>query len=124
VTEPRPARVRVTGPARVSTNRRPRASEIDDETTLGGVLISSLLRTQLRLALTTLAPLAALAVGLPLVFHLWPGLAGVRLVGVPVSWVVLGVLVYPLLFALGWRFVRRAERHEREFADLVETADR
>ena len=35
----------------------------------------------------------------------------------------LGVLVYPLLLGLGW-FVRRAERNERDFADLVREADR
>ena len=36
----------------------------------------------------------------------------------------LGVLVYPLLLGLGWVFVRRAERNERDFADLVRGADR
>ncbi|PVG82407.1 hypothetical protein DDE18_13145 [Nocardioides gansuensis] len=119
-----PVRVRVTGPPRHTTRRRARTREIDEETALGAVLISSLLRTQLRLAMMVLLPLLVVAAGLPLAFHLWPALAGIRLLGVPVPWLVLGVLVYPFLLLLGWQYVRRAERHEREFAELVEIADR
>jgi len=126
MTEQRPERVRVTGPRRapgLASGARPRAREIDEETVLGTVLMGSLLRAQLRLALVALLPLMVLAGGLPLAFHLAPGLAGLRVLGVPVPWVILGVLVYPMLFGLGWFFIRRAERHEAEFADLVELAD-
>ena len=119
MSEPRPERVRVTGPPRLTTRIRARTSEIDEETVLGTVLMGSLLRAQLRLAFTTLAPLVVLAAGLPLLFHLAPGFADFRIVGVPVPWLVLGALVYPLLFGLGWFFVRRAERHESEFTELV-----
>ncbi len=119
MSETKPERVRVTGPSRRTTRARARAREIDEDTVLGTVLMGSLLRAQLRLAALTLAPLIALALGLPLVFHLAPALADVRLAGFPVAWLVLGVLIYPMLWVLGWSFVRRAERHEREFADLV-----
>ena len=37
----------------------------------------------------------------------------------PVTWIVLGGLVYPLFVLLAWRYVRRAERNERDFADLM-----
>jgi hypothetical protein len=30
------------------------------------------------------------------------------------------VLVYPFLLVVGWQYVRRVERNERDFADLVE----
>ena len=120
MSESKPERVRVTGPPRLTTRTRARTREIDEDTVLGTVLMGSLLRAQLRLAALTLAPVIVLAMGMPLVFHLAPQLADVRVMGVPVAWLVLGVLIYPLLFALGWSFVRRAERHEREFADLVE----
>ena len=36
---------------------------------------------------------------------------------------ILGVLVYPWLVLLGLRFVRRAERNERDFALLLEVLD-
>jgi hypothetical protein len=124
VTEGAPERVRVTGPARRAGPRRPRTSEIDEQTLLGSVLLGSLLRSQLRLALVTLLPVAAFAAGVPLAFHLAPGLADVRLLGVPLPWVVLGGLVYPFLIGLGSFYVRRAERNERDFAELVEIAER
>lgn len=119
-----PSRVRVTGPARRRTPApATRAREIDAGTRLGVVFMRSLLREQLRLALGVLAALG-LGVGLlPLLFHLVPGLAQHHVLGVPLPWLLLGVLVYPYLVLLGWIYVRRAEANERDFAALVEEAD-
>lgn len=118
-----PERVRVTGPPRHPTRRRARAREIDDQTALGGVLMGSLLRAQLRLAFGLLLPVAVVALGLPLTFHLWPTLAEIEVLRVPVAWLVLGFGVYPTLALLGWVYVRRAERNERDFAELLEIAE-
>ncbi|GAB3200001.1 hypothetical protein GCM10027062_18230 [Nocardioides hungaricus] len=118
-----PERVRVTGPPRRRTPAA-RTSDIDDETRLGGVYLGSLLREQLRLALGILLALVLLVGTLPLAFHLWPGLAAVDLLGVPLPWLLLGVVVYPTLLGLGWAYVRRAERNERDFAELVGEVDR
>ena len=123
MTEPRPVRVRVTGPPRRPGRIRPRTHEIDEETVLGTVLMGSLLRAQLRLAVLTLLPLAALAVGVPLFFRFAPGAADARVLGVPLPILVLAGLVYPLLIALGLAFVRRAERHEAEFVELVGSSE-
>jgi putative solute:sodium symporter small subunit len=124
VTASPPERVRVTGPPSRAGARRPRTRDIDDQTLLGSVLVGSLLRSQLRLAMVTLVPLLVFAAGVPLVFHLAPWLADVRLGGVPLSWIVLGGLVYPFLVLLGRFYIRRAERTERDFAELVEIAER
>jgi hypothetical protein len=86
--------------------------------------MGSLVRSQLRLAMATLLPVLAFAAGVPLAFHLAPGLADVRLLGAPVAWLVLGVLVYPLLVLLGRFYVRRAERNEQDFAELVDITER
>ncbi len=115
----RPARVRVTGPDR-RPRPGPRTGDIDEETPLGAVFLDSLLREQLWLALRILALLTLSVGSLPLVFHLAPSLGDIRLLGVPVAWLVLGVLVYPWLVVLGWRYVRRAESNERDFAELLE----
>jgi hypothetical protein len=117
-----PPRVRVTGPPRRRTGavRHSGAGEIDAGTALGAVYMRSLLREQLRLAAGILLVLALTVGGLPLLFHLAPGLAGVRLSGVPLAWLLLGLLVYPWLVVLGWAYVRRAEANERDFAELVE----
>ena len=118
-----PQRVRVTGPPR-RKGPRPRTGDIDDETRLGGVYLRSLLREQLWLALRIVA-LLTLAVGsLPLVFHLLPDLTDVAVLGMPLPWLLLGIVVYPVLVLLGWRYVRRAERNERDFADLMSEVER
>lgn len=119
---PPPPRVRVTGPPRHTTRRAPvpRAREIDAATPVGEIYLGSLLREQARLALRILATLFGVLGSVPLVFHLWPSLAAHRVAGVPVAWWVLGLLAYPFLLLLGWIYVRRAERNERDFAALVD----
>ncbi|MGZ5400774.1 MAG: hypothetical protein ACXWDL_09010 [Nocardioides sp.] len=118
----RPPRVRVTGPPRrrASGVRAAGTREIDAGTELGAIYMRSLLREQRRLAARVLVVLMLTVGVLPLLFHLWPGLGEIRLGGVPISWLVLGVLVYPWLVFLGWRYLRRAEANERDFAELVE----
>ena len=120
-----PERVRVTGPARRQVTRPvTRAREIDAETPMGAIYMRSLLREQFRLALRILLVLGLTVGTLPLLFHLAPGLADVRLLGVPLAWLLLGVLVYPWLIVLGWVYVRQAEANERDFAALVDEETR
>lgn len=116
-----PQRVRVTGPDRRTARRAPlpRTREIDAATPVGEIYLGSLLREQLRLAVLVLVVLFGVLGSVPLLFHLWPSLGGHHVLGVPVAWWVLGVLVYPFLLALGWFYVRRAERNEADFAALV-----
>jgi hypothetical protein len=123
VNEPRPARVRVTGPSRRAHAPRARTHDIDDQTALGDVYLGSLLREQLYLAVRILGLLALTVGSLPLLFHLFPGLADVDVAGLPVAWLLLGVLVYPWLLLLGFRFVRRAEGNERDFALLLQVLE-
>ena len=108
-------------PRRPDRRSRPgtRIGDIDEETPLGGVYLGSLLREQLLLAARVLGLLVLTVGTLPLVFFVAPGLDDVRLVGLPVVWLVLGVLVYPWLVLLGWLYIRRVESNERDFADLV-----
>lgn len=116
----RPARVRVSGPPQRPVPRATAPTrEIDQDTAVGALYMGSLLREQLRLAAAVLVTLALTIGSLPVLFHLAPGLAGTRVLHVPVAWWVLGVGVYPLLIALGWAYVRRAERNEAAFVDLL-----
>ncbi|WP_408897703.1 hypothetical protein ACJ5H2_01020 [Nocardioides sp. R1-1] len=114
-------RVRVTGPPRQATAGRAasRLGDVHDQTPLGDVYLRSLLRAQLGLAARVLVLLAVTLGSLPLAFRLAPALVEVDPFGIPLPWLLLGVLVHPLLLLLAWRYVRRAERNERVFADLV-----
>jgi hypothetical protein len=63
----------------------------------------------------------ALTLGmLPLLFATVPALQHGHVGGVPLPWLLLGVLGYPLLVLLAVVYVRRAERNERHFHDLVD----
>ncbi len=123
VSAPVPERVRVTSPWTERPRVRPRstaASEIDAQSELGEIYVGTLLRAQLRLALSTLATLALTIGLLPLLFTLVPGLTTQHVLGMPVSWGILAFGCYPVLVFLAWRYVRRAERNERAFARVVE----
>lgn len=118
-----PERVTVTSPRTSAARARvvSIASEIDAQTSLGEVYISSLMRSQLRLALGVVG-LLALTVGvLPLLFHLVPETRRFEVLGVPVAWIVLGLLAFVEILLLGWYYVRHAERNEEDFSDLLDS---
>lgn len=70
-------------------------------------------RSQLRRVAVTLACGALLLFGLPVLLHAAPGLAGWRVGGLPLGWIVVAWLPYPLLALLAWWHLRGAERAER-----------
>ncbi len=120
---PPPPRVVVTGPRTSAVRRQPGRSPLralDEPDRVGELLVRSLVRTQLVLALKLLALMAVLLGGLPLLFAVLPASRDVTLLGLPLPWLLLGVLVYPALLAGGWLHLHLAERNEREFTDLVE----
>ncbi|WP_254047604.1 hypothetical protein [Streptomyces aureus] len=102
----------VPGPARRHPVHPPARSEIDEQTTLGHTYVRSLMRSQLRAALTALGALALLVGSLPLLLALPAPEAFV--------WLALGVGVYPVVWGTALWYVRRAERNERDFTGLVE----
>ncbi|MFE5752243.1 hypothetical protein ACFQ7I_00755 [Streptomyces massasporeus] len=108
------ARLRSRGryPQTSSSYYRPR-TEIDEQTTLGHTYVRSLMRTQLRAALTVFAVLGLLVGPLPLLFAAMPDARRLE-------WAVLGFGLYAPLVLLARWYVRRAERNERDFIRLVE----
>jgi hypothetical protein len=118
-----PRRVVVTSP-RTSAVRRPpgRAAlqALDEQDRVGELLVRSLVRTQLLLALRMLAVLVVGLGGLPLLFAVAPATRDVVVLGLPLPWLLLAVLVYPAMLLGGAVYLRRAERNERDFTELVQ----
>lgn len=115
-----PRRVRV---VLAGGDRRPRPDaavrEIEEQTPVGEVLVRGLIRTQLALALR-LSLLVGILFGVqPVLFAVAPGAARVEVAGLPLPWLLLGVLAYPVVFGIAWAYVRAAERNERHFTALV-----
>jgi hypothetical protein len=123
-TPERPARrVTVAHPrtaAARSSQRRGVRRDVREQTALGVTMITSLRRTQLRLALLVLVGDGVVVGGIPLAFLAFPDVREARVGGLAVGWVILGVLVFPAICVAGWLFARQADRNEEEFVDLVE----
>ena len=118
-----PRRVVVTSPRASAVRRPPGRSALralDEQDLVGELLVRSLVRAQLLLALRLLAVLVVLLGGLPLLFALVPATRSLEVLGLPLPWLVLGVLVYPVLLLGALLHLRLAERHERDFTELVE----
>jgi hypothetical protein len=113
----KPASAHSSAPTRV---RRSVPQEIDESTGIGEIYMQSLIRSQLRAALTVALTLVLSVGALPLTFLAFDTVTEFRVLGVPAPWLILGVAVYPGLFALGWVYIRQAEKAERDFAELVQ----
>jgi hypothetical protein len=119
--DPVPRREIITAPRReVRRPHRTVAEDIDQETRVGRVFLQALIRTQLRLGLATVALVVVPLAALPLLFGLVPGVGGLQAGPLPLWWLLLGFLVYPAILAVGWWYVRQAERNETRFTELVE----
>lgn len=123
--DPRTGRVRVTSPLTTASPhvRRTVQQEIDEATGIGEVYVRSLVRSQLRAALTVITTLMLTLGALPIVFWLLEDLREVSVLGIPLAWVVLAVAVYPGLFLLGWLYDRQADKTERDFVALISPHD-
>lgn len=94
--------------------------ELAEQTQVGDALLRGLVRAQLGLALRLAAVVAVGLGSLPLLFAIAPSFAHLRLFGVALPWLLLGVAAYPFLLGVGAVYVQLAARNEREFAELVE----
>ncbi len=115
-----PERVRIDLAARRRVRLDRPLREIEEQTRVGEVLVQSLIRAQLAVALRLSAVVVVLLGGLPVLFALAPGLAQVEVLGLRLPWLLLGVLAYPFLCAVGWVHLRQAERNEQDLTDFVD----
>ena len=93
--------------------------EIAEQTPYGEILLEDLIRRQLRLAVSVAAVFLVVLFGLPLMSLLFPDLVTVRVLGLPMSWLALAVLIYPFLWTLAVYFVSTSRKYEDEFTEIV-----
>jgi hypothetical protein len=98
--------------------------ELEEQSQIGEALVRGLVRTQLALALRLAAVVAVGLGGLPLLFAVAPAVARAHPFGIALPWLLLGVVAYPFLVAVGWAHVYLAERTERDFTALVERPEK
>lgn len=100
------------------------SSDLAEQTGVGEALVRGLVRAQLALAVRLALVVAIGLGGLPLLFAVAPAVAQVRLAGTGLPWLLLGVAAYPFLVAVGWAYVRLAERNEQDFRAIVQRPER
>jgi uncharacterized membrane protein (DUF485 family) len=119
-----PQRVRVTAPRTGSpaASARPVSRNAAEAPTsdIAGVYVRSLIRSQLRLGVVFAVGFAAATALFVLAIAFVPELDTTFVVGVPVSWLLLGVGVYPLAITVAALYLRAASRNEARYRSLTE----
>lgn len=112
-----PRRVTVTSPQTRLALTRPRSGPPRRQPRLpaaAAMRARRVRRRQLHFAVLGLAVVAALTIGGPLLLELAPGLVYVSVAGIPLAWVGVAILPYPLLGVVALWQLRGAERIERD----------
>ncbi|MEU4526684.1 hypothetical protein [Micromonospora ureilytica] len=124
VPPPRRSRIVLAEITRQDTRAERTRAELAQQTQVGEALVRGLVRAQLALALRLSLVVAIGLGGLPWLFAIAPSLGRTTVVGVNLPWLLLGVASFPFLIAVGWAYVRLAERNEQDFTDLVQRPER
>ena len=98
--------------------------DVQSDTVYGRLLVRALTRAQLGLSLMCLAFAVAVIASLPVVMALLPAARKVTVAGLPLTLVILGAGIFPVLMAVGWFYNRQASQLEARFIDLVDPVGR
>lgn len=119
MTQPVPARVRVTAP-RAGEPRPGLSHAPTNDSDVGIEYARSLLRSQLRLGLLCASVFILSLIAIPLSFALLPRLETLLVADLPLSWWLLGFGVYPIAILVAIVYVRAAARNEARYRSLAE----
>jgi uncharacterized membrane protein (DUF485 family) len=93
--------------------------EIAEQTSYGEVFLQDLIRRQISLSLGIALIFLSVLLGLPLLYAVVPELGLVQVLGLPLHWIVLAVVMYPFLWLLAAYYIREAGEREDEFTRLL-----
>src|SRR6266702_1363498 len=80
-----------------------------------------LMRRQLRLSIACAATFLVALLGLPLLNYFFPEQMATPVFGFTLTWFILGVLFFPLVWLISWFFIRRSiALEERETKNLCQ----
>jgi hypothetical protein len=94
--------------------------EVQEQTEVGDALVRGLVRAQLGLALRLATVVVCVIVAIPLLGNAFPAFERLTFFGIRANWLILGVLLYPMFYGVGWLYVRLAEQSERDFMGIVD----
>lgn len=94
--------------------------ELAEQTAIGSIYLRALISGQLRLSVAVALAFSLVLCAQPLVAWFWPAYSRATVLSIPLPWIVLGALSYPLTVLAGYLYVRRAEAIDHEFGELLE----
>jgi uncharacterized membrane protein (DUF485 family) len=77
-----------------------------------------LMRRQLRLSIACAATFVVVLLGLPLANYFLPEVMATRIGGFTLTWLILGVLFFPFVWAIAYYFIKRSIALEQEESNL------
>lgn len=83
--------------------------------------LRTLMRRQLRLSVACAATFIIALVALPLLNYFAPELMAKRVAGFTLTWLVLGVLFFPFVWAISFLFIKRSIALEEDEVKAVKT---
>ena len=81
--------------------------------------LHTLMRRQLKLSIACAATFLIALLGMPLLNYFAPALMATRVAGFTLSWLILGVLFFPFVWIISWRFIKRSIALERDEVNSV-----
>ena len=91
----------------------------DDRDMHSEAFLHRLMRRQLRLSIACAATFLTALLGLPLLNYFAPELMARRVMGFTLTWFIVGVLLYPLVWTISFFFIKRSMAMEQEEAARV-----
>jgi hypothetical protein len=93
--------------------------EVAEQTPYGEIFLTDLISRQLTLSLTVAITFLTILFTIPLFNYFMPAVATVQIFGFTVSWLVVGVVIYPVIWGLAYYFVGTCKKFEDDFIQLV-----
>jgi uncharacterized membrane protein (DUF485 family) len=81
--------------------------------------LQTLMHRQLKLSIACAATFLVALLGMPLLNYYAPALMATRVAGFTLSWLILGVLFFPFVWIISWRFIKTSIALEKEEVESV-----
>lgn len=93
--------------------------EVAEQTNYGAVFLDDLIKRQRALSLSVAITFLIIIFSIPLLNFFLRSLTAFQIFGFEISWLFLGILVYPMIWGLAFYFVSTADKYEDEFTKFV-----
>nr|WP_269438333.1 DUF485 domain-containing protein [Phosphitispora fastidiosa] len=81
------------------------------------------MKSQFKLSFKLFMVFVGILLGLPILNYVFPEIMNLRIAGFTVTWLLLGVLIYPVTWVISWVYVRNSIALEEKALIWMKTGD-